>query len=55
MEKLLKGAKVEWKTLGEVGDFIRGSGIQKSNFTESGTGCIHYVNLPRMSGHGRAS
>ncbi|WP_026054647.1 restriction endonuclease subunit S [Leptospira weilii] len=42
MEKLLKGAKVEWKTLGEVGDFIRGSGIQKSNFTESGTGCIHY-------------
>ncbi len=42
MEKLLKGAKVEWKALGEVGDFIRGSGIQKSNFTESGTGCIHY-------------
>ncbi|MDL5247571.1 restriction endonuclease subunit S [Leptospira weilii] len=38
----MKGAKVEWKTLGEVGDFIRGSGIQKSNFTESGTGCIHY-------------
>ncbi len=42
MEKLLKGTSVEWKTLGEVGDFIRGSGIQKSNFTESGTGCIHY-------------
>ncbi|UMQ59348.1 restriction endonuclease subunit S [Leptospira interrogans] len=42
MKKLLKGTSVEWKTLGEVGDFIRGSGIQKSNFTESGTGCIHY-------------
>ncbi|EKO52637.1 type I restriction modification DNA specificity domain protein [Leptospira kirschneri str. 200801925] len=42
MEKLLDGAPVEWKTLGEVGNFVRGSGIQKSDFTESGTGCIHY-------------
>lgn len=42
MEKLLDGAPVEWKMLGEVGNFVRGSGIQKSDFTESGTGCIHY-------------
>jgi type I restriction enzyme S subunit len=29
-------------TLGEVGNFIRGSGIQKSDFVETGVGCIHY-------------
>jgi type I restriction enzyme, S subunit len=28
--------------LGEIGKFVRGSGIQKSDFTESGAGCIHY-------------
>jgi len=28
--------------LGEVGKFIRGTGIQKSDFTEVGVGCIHY-------------
>lgn len=33
---------VEMKTLGEVGTFIRGSGIQKTDFTEEGFGCIHY-------------
>ncbi|OLY65340.1 restriction endonuclease subunit S [Leptospira santarosai serovar Bananal] len=42
LEKLLEGTIVEWKMLGEVGNFVRGSGIQKSDFTESGTGCIHY-------------
>ena len=42
MEKLLDGYEVQWKTLGDIGDFIRGSGIQKSDFTESGAGCIHY-------------
>ncbi|MGY9355594.1 restriction endonuclease subunit S [Citrobacter braakii] len=31
-----------WMTLGELGVFVRGSGIQKSDFTESGVGCIHY-------------
>lgn len=35
-------ADIRWATLGEVGEFIRGSGIQKSDFTESGFGCIHY-------------
>lgn len=29
-------------TLGEIGKFTRGSGILKSDFTESGMGCIHY-------------
>jgi len=28
--------------LGEIGYFIRGAGIQKSDFTQSGIGCIHY-------------
>ncbi len=37
-----EGKEVEWKMLGEVGKFIRGSGMQKSDFTESGIGCIHY-------------
>ena len=33
---------VKWKTLGEVGEFVRGNGLPKSDFTESGVGCIHY-------------
>ena len=33
---------VEYKSLGEIGTFIRGNGLQKKNFTESGVGCIHY-------------
>ena len=30
------------KTLGEIGEFIRGSGILKSDFREEGKPCIHY-------------
>ena len=33
---------VEFKPLGEIGTFIRGNGLQKKDFTESGVGCIHY-------------
>lgn len=33
---------VEMKTLGEIGEFIRGAGIQKSDFVEEGFPCIHY-------------
>lgn len=33
---------VEMKKLGEVGEFIRGNGIQKNDFVEEGYGCIHY-------------
>lgn len=34
--------KIEWKTMGEIGTFIRGNGLQKKDFTETGGGCIHY-------------
>ena len=33
---------VEMKRLGEIGNFIRGSGIQKSDFVDEGFPCIHY-------------
>ena len=33
---------VEFKPLGEVGELVRGNGIQKSDFRPSGVGCIHY-------------
>lgn len=33
---------IQRKTMGEVGTFIRGNGLQKKDFTESGVGCIHY-------------
>ena len=28
--------------MGEIGKFIRGNGLQKKDFTNSGVGCIHY-------------
>ena len=28
--------------MGEIGTFIRGNGLQKKDFTETGVGCIHY-------------
>ena len=42
LERLLDGEKVEWKTLGEVGTFVRGTSFQKKHFVEKGVGCIHY-------------
>jgi type I restriction enzyme, S subunit len=33
---------VSWKTMGEIGTFVRGNGLQKKDFTDSGVGCIHY-------------
>ena len=42
LERLLDGVAVEWKALGDLGEFVRGSGLQKSDFTDSGIGCIHY-------------
>lgn len=33
---------VEYKKLGEVGTFTRGSGIQKKDFVPEGRPCIHY-------------
>lgn len=34
--------QITWKTMGEIGKFIRGNGLQKKDFTDSGVGCIHY-------------
>jgi type I restriction enzyme S subunit len=33
---------IEYKALSEIGTMIRGNGLQKKDFTESGVGCIHY-------------
>ena len=33
---------VEYKALGEIGELVKGSGLQKKDFTEDGVGCIHY-------------
>lgn len=43
-QKITGIARGEWKwmTLGEVGTFTRGNGLQKKDFTESGVPCIHY-------------
>ena len=42
MEKLLDGVEVEWKTIAEVGELVRGNGLPKADFTESGVPAIHY-------------
>ena len=42
IEKLLQGAEVEWKPLGEVGELVRGNGLQKKDLTETGVPAIHY-------------
>ncbi len=34
--------EVEWKKLGEVGEFVRGNGLPKKDFTENGVPAIHY-------------
>lgn len=39
---LMKDMPVEWKALGEVGEFIRGNGLQKKDFVEVGFPAIHY-------------
>ena len=42
IKKLLDGQPVEWKKLGEVGVFVRGSGLQKKDLKDSGVPAIHY-------------
>ncbi|ELH0895854.1 restriction endonuclease subunit S [Vibrio fluvialis] len=42
MEKLLAGVDVGWIPLGEIGEFIRGNGMQKKDFVEVGFPAIHY-------------
>ena len=36
--------------LGSIGTFIRGNGIQKEDFTDSGVGCIHYGQIHTFYG-----
>lgn len=42
LDKLLKGQKVEFKTLGEIGEFIRGKRFVKTDLKDSGVPAIHY-------------
>lgn len=42
LEKLLNGVAVEWRTLGTLGELVRGSGLPKTDFVESGVPAIHY-------------
>ena len=45
MEKLLVGVAVEWKALGEVGEFLRGKRFVKADMVSEGFPCIHYGEL----------
>jgi len=42
LERLLDGVAVEWKPLGEVGDFVRGKRFVKTDMVSEGVPCIHY-------------
>ncbi|PUE06916.1 restriction endonuclease subunit S [Limnohabitans sp. T6-5] len=42
LDKLLDGVAVVWMPLGQVGEFIRGNGMQKKDFVEDGFPAIHY-------------
>lgn len=45
LEELLEGYcpdGVEYKPLKEIATIVRGSGLQKKDFTDEGIGCIHY-------------
>lgn len=50
MEKLLDGVAVEWTALGEVGELVRGNGLQKKDFTETGVPAIHYGQIYKYYG-----
>ncbi|MGF1743823.1 restriction endonuclease subunit S [Vibrio minamisatsumaniensis] len=42
MVNLLDGVEVEWLPLGQIGEIIRGNGMQKKDFVETGFPAIHY-------------
>ena len=42
LEKLLDGIEIEWLPLDQLGELVRGNGLPKSDFTESGVPAIHY-------------
>ncbi|WP_413876508.1 restriction endonuclease subunit S [Albidovulum sp.] len=41
---------VEHRGLGEVGQFVRGNGLQKSDLTDAGVGAIHYGQVHTIYG-----
>lgn len=42
LEKLLDGVEVEWRALGDIGDFVRGKRFVKTDLVSEGVPCIHY-------------
>ena len=42
LEKLLDDVEVVWMPLGGLGELVRGNGLPKSDFTETGVPAIHY-------------
>lgn len=42
VNSVLSVQNVEYRRLGDVATIVRGKGLQKKDFTESGVGCIHY-------------
>lgn len=42
IDKLLDGVEVKRLTLGDIGEFIRGNGIQKKDLVEAGFPAVHY-------------
>ena len=42
LEKMMGGAEVAWLPLGQLGKLVRGNGLQKKDFTETGVPAIHY-------------
>ena len=51
LEKLLDGAEVEWKPLGDLGEFVRGNGLQKKDLLDEGLPAIHYGQIYTKYGH----
>lgn len=51
-EKLLTfdESEVEWKSLGEIGELVRGNGLPKADFTETGVPAIHYGQIYKYYG-----
>ena len=42
LDRLLDGVAVKWRPLSSLGELVRGNGLQKKDFTESGVPAIHY-------------
>ena len=42
LEELLDGVEIELKPVAEIGELVRGNGLPKTDFTESGVPAIHY-------------